>query len=96
MLARMHLAGATLRCTSPTCAACPGGTRPCRWCCPFWTAAQAALITSELAYQNHVATLAAYGALPRGPIHADLFRDNVMFATATHGERRQPAAHRLF
>ena len=35
--------------------------------------------SSELAYQNHVAAGSAYAALPRGPIHADLFRDNVMF-----------------
>ena len=40
---------------------------------------QAALLRSELAYQNHVAASAAYAALPRGPVHADLFRDNVMF-----------------
>ncbi|MBK8070799.1 MAG: homoserine kinase [Ramlibacter sp.] len=46
---------------------------------PFLDAAQAALIRSELAYQNHVAAGALYAALPRGPVHADLFRDNVMF-----------------
>jgi homoserine kinase type II len=40
---------------------------------------QAALLRSELAFQNHVAASAAHAALPRGPIHADLFRDNVMF-----------------
>jgi homoserine kinase type II len=40
---------------------------------------QAALLRSELAYQNHIAASAAYAALPRGPVHADLFRDNVMF-----------------
>jgi hypothetical protein len=27
--------GATSTAASPTCAACPGGTRPCRWCCPL-------------------------------------------------------------
>jgi homoserine kinase type II len=46
---------------------------------PFLSAAQAALIRSELAFQNHVAASPAHAALPRGPIHADLFRDNVMF-----------------
>ncbi len=33
----------------------------------------------ELAFQHQVSASAAYRALPRGPIHADLFRDNVMF-----------------
>ena len=42
--------------------------------------AQAALLRAELAYQNHVAAGSAYAALPRGAVHADLFRDNVMFA----------------
>ena len=70
---------ATIRAASPTCAAWPGGTRPCRWCCPTPIQSQAALLRSELAFQNHVAAGSAYAALPRGPIHADLFRDNVMF-----------------
>ncbi len=46
---------------------------------PFVTAEQDALLRSELAFQNHVAGSSAYAALPRGPVHADLFRDNVMF-----------------
>jgi homoserine kinase type II len=41
--------------------------------------AQSGLLQSELAYQNHIAQGAAYQALPKGPVHADLFRDNVMF-----------------
>ena len=40
---------------------------------------QSALIRAELAYQNHVAASSLYRALPRGPVHADLFRDNVLF-----------------
>jgi len=40
---------------------------------------QAVLLRGELAFQNHVAASSAHAALPRGPIHADLFRDNVMF-----------------
>ena len=50
---------------------------------PFLDESQNTLIRSELAYQNHVAQGSAYAALPRGPVHADLFRDNVMF----EGER---------
>jgi homoserine kinase type II len=46
---------------------------------PFLDATQSDLIRSELAYQNHVAASSAYVALPRGPIHADLFRDNALF-----------------
>ncbi len=46
---------------------------------PHLEPAQADLIRAELAYQNHVAASPAYAALPRGPVHADLFRDNVMF-----------------
>jgi homoserine kinase type II len=72
--------GATSTAASPTCAACPGGTRPCRWSCPSWTPA-GRLLRSELAYQNHMAAGSAYAALPRGPVHADLFRDNVLFDT---------------
>jgi homoserine kinase type II len=46
---------------------------------PHLDAPQAALLRSELALQNHIAASSAYAALPRGPVHADLFRDNVMF-----------------
>ncbi|HMN57980.1 MAG TPA: phosphotransferase, partial [Ottowia sp.] len=47
---------------------------------PHLDESQAALLRAELAYQNHVAAGSAYAALPRGAVHADLFRDNVMFA----------------
>jgi len=46
---------------------------------PHIDAEAAALLRAELAYQNHVAAGSSYAALPRGPVHADLFRDNVMF-----------------
>jgi homoserine kinase type II len=46
---------------------------------PHLDAERAALIADELAWQRRVAATPAYAALPRGPIHADLFRDNVMF-----------------
>ncbi|SEA39634.1 homoserine kinase [Variovorax sp. YR216] len=48
---------------------------------PYLEAPQAGLLRSELAYQNHIAESSSYAALPRGPVHADLFRDNAMFDT---------------
>ena len=39
----------------------------------------AALMADELEYQQHLAESPAHASLPRGPIHGDLFRDNVMF-----------------
>jgi len=47
----------------------------------------AQLLSSELAFQRETLESAAGRALPRGPIHADLFRDNVMF-DETAGEDR--------
>jgi len=38
-----------------------------------------ALLATELAFQEQVAASAAYTTLPRGAIHGDLFRDNVLF-----------------
>jgi homoserine kinase type II len=46
---------------------------------PFLSPEQDALITQELEFQRAVGEAAVTQALPRGPIHADLFRDNVMF-----------------
>jgi homoserine kinase type II len=46
---------------------------------PHLTAEQAELIESELAFQQALADSASFKALPHGAIHADLFRDNVMF-----------------
>jgi homoserine kinase type II len=83
-LARMHLAGRDFRMRQPNLRALNWWNDTVPVVLPFVPAEQAALLRSELAYQNHVTTLSAYGALPRGPIHADLFRDNVMFeANAT-------------
>jgi homoserine kinase type II len=48
---------------------------------PFLDAAQNDLLTRELAFQ----TAHRFDALPRGAIHADLFRDNVLFDDARVG-----------
>ncbi|MBC7918334.1 MAG: homoserine kinase [Rhodoferax sp.] len=79
-LARMHLAGRDFTMTQPNLRALPWWNETVPVVLPFLEPEQADLLKSELAYQNHVATLSAYTALPRGTIHADLFRDNVMFA----------------
>ncbi|NDC61172.1 MAG: homoserine kinase [Betaproteobacteria bacterium] len=46
---------------------------------PFLSDSQTQLLSHELAFQNHVSGLSAYTAMPRGPVHADVFRNNVMF-----------------
>ena len=79
MLARMHLAGADYRRSQPNLRGLPWWNDTVPVVLPYLTLDQAALIRSELAFQNHTAASSAYAALPRGPVHADLFRDNVMF-----------------
>jgi homoserine kinase type II len=79
MLAKMHLAARDFDRAQPNLRGLSWWNETVPIVLPFLDANQAALICSELAYQNHVAASSAYAALPRGPIHADLFRDNVMF-----------------
>lgn len=79
MLARMHLAGQSYERHQPNLRGLPWWNETTPIVLPHMAAAQAAMLRSELAYQNHVAASPAYTALPRGPVHADLFRDNVMF-----------------
>jgi homoserine kinase type II len=85
MLARMHLAGRDFAMQQPNLRALDWWNETVPVVLPFVPQDQADLLKSELAYQNHIATLSAYGALPRGPIHADLFRDNVMFESDAAG-----------
>jgi len=79
MLAKMHLAGRDFALKQANLRGLPWWNETVPVVLPHLSAAQAALIQRELAYQNQVAASASYAALPRGPIHADLFRDNVMF-----------------
>lgn len=78
-LARMHLAGRDFAMLQPNLRGLDWWNQTVPVVLPFLSPAQSELIRSELAYQNHVAAGSAYTALPRGPIHADLFRDNAMF-----------------
>ncbi|OOG58910.1 homoserine kinase [Polaromonas sp. C04] len=79
LLARMHLAARDFAQHQPNLRGLPWWNQTVPVVLPHLGASQAALIQSELAYQNHVAASSAYAALPRGPVHADLFRDNVLF-----------------
>ena len=87
MLARMHLAGQIFAMSQPhpRGLAWWAGTTPL--VLPFVSDAQAALLREELAFQQQVFGSAAGLSLPRGPIHADLFRDNVMFDDTAGDDR---------
>jgi homoserine kinase type II len=79
MLARMHQAGTDYPQQQPNLRGLAWWTETIPVVRPYLNAEQAALIESELAFQQELATTEAYRSLPQGPIHADLFRDNVMF-----------------
>ena len=81
MLARMHLAARDFPRIQPNLRGLAWWNDTVPVVLPYVDESQAALLRVELAYQNHIAESSAYAALPRGPVHADMFRDNVMFAT---------------
>ncbi|WP_126283591.1 homoserine kinase [Burkholderia stagnalis] len=85
MLARMHLAGRDFPRTQPNLRSLPWWQENVPTIAPFVDAAQLALLEGELAHQTRFFASADYAALPGGPCHCDLFRDNAMFAHAAPG-----------
>ena len=83
LLARMHVAGQDFAMQQPNLRGLPWQNETAPQVYPHLRAEQLDLLQEELAYQNQIAASAAYAALPRGPVHADLFRDNVMFEGET-------------
>jgi homoserine kinase type II len=83
MLARMHLAGQDFPLHQPNLRGLAWWSETVPQVAPFLTPAQRELIDAELAFAQQVAASPACAALPRGAIHADLFRDNVMFDGGT-------------
>lgn len=79
MLARMHIAALDFPMAQPNLRGLAWWRETVPLVLPFLSEVQAHLIESELAYQIQLADSPAHAALPRGAIHADLFRDNAMF-----------------
>ena len=79
MLARMHLAGTDYVRHQPNLRGLPWWKETVPALLPFVDQDQRTLLLDELAFQTRIAASPDYATLPRGPIHADLFRDNVMF-----------------
>jgi homoserine kinase type II len=83
MLAKMHLAGRDFPLFQPNLRGLDWWVETVPKVLPWLDADTAALLQSELAFQRDFAAGSTYAQLERGPVHADLFRNNVMFV----GER---------
>jgi homoserine kinase type II len=79
MLARMHLAGQDFEMTQPNLRGLEWWLETEPVVAPYLDAEKRALLHSEIAFQQNFAGSTTCDQLPRGPIHADLFRNNVMF-----------------
>lgn len=82
-LARMHLAAVDFPLHQPNLRGLSWWQDTAPQVLPHLTPEIARLLQDEIAYQTGFAASATYAALARGPVHADLFRNNVMFV----GER---------
>jgi homoserine kinase type II len=88
MLARMHLAAADFPLVQPNLRGLAWWAETVPVIEPHVATEQATLLRDELAFQQQLAASAAFQGLPRAAIHADLFRDNVMFEAGEDGSDR--------
>ncbi|MEN9773029.1 MAG: hypothetical protein RL322_99 [Pseudomonadota bacterium] len=79
LLARMHQAGADYAMRLPNSRGRPWWQRAVPEVQPFLPDATRALLDDEMAQQARFAASAEFSVLPGGAVHADLFRDNVLF-----------------
>jgi len=79
MLARMHLAAQDFPLSQPNLRGLAWWQATAPTVLPFLSPDNARLLREEVALQEAFAALDTYARLPRGPVHADLFRNNVMF-----------------
>lgn len=79
MLAKMHLAAQDYPLYQPNLCGLGWWNETTPVVLPFLSAGNQDLLRAEMHFQQELAASDLYHALPRGPIHADLFRNNVMF-----------------
>lgn len=79
VLARLHLAGRDFDAEQPNLRGLAWWNETVPAVLPHIAAEQAELMSDELAFQRQLGASPAYASLPRGVVHGDLFRDNVMF-----------------
>lgn len=78
-LARLHLGAADFSIRQPNLRGLPWWQETAPQVLPFLDPEQAGMLRDTLAEQVTFAASDAYPALPAGPAHCDLFRDNVLF-----------------
>ncbi len=83
MLARMHLAARDFPLQQPNLRGLDWWNQTTPTVLPYLSPEEDALLRTEMQFQQAFAAGAPYQRLARGPVHADLFRNNVMFV----GER---------
>lgn len=81
LLARMHRAAADFEDGLPNLRGLSWWFEVAPAVRPFLDDGQRRMLDDELLAQQRFAATPAYRALGRGPVHADLFRDNVLFET---------------
>jgi len=86
-LAQLHLAAADFELVQPNLRGLPWWQATAPRVRAFLGPDAARLLGDELAFQQQLAASAAYARLPRAAVHADLFRDNVLFDGTGDGER---------
>ncbi len=79
MLAKMHLAGHDFAIRQPNLRGLDWWRVTAPEVLPYLPEDGQHLLRTEIDFQEAFAASAEYRALPQGPIHADLFRNNVMF-----------------
>ncbi|MEY3719570.1 MAG: hypothetical protein RL618_89 [Pseudomonadota bacterium] len=79
MLAKMHLAGQDFPLYQPNLRGLAWWRETAPEVLPFLSEENQQLLGGEMHFQEAFSASEIYHALPKGPVHADLFRNNVMF-----------------